>query len=59
LKLEEVFGEVPNPPMPELDVFYTDMTCQLGPHLARVDKEAFDLVKLKLGEVHKVKVCIF
>jgi len=51
----EVFGDVPQPPMPEMDVFYTDMTCKLGPHLERFDKAAFDLVQLKLGEIHKAR----
>lgn len=56
LPLAEVFGEVPamDRRAPPLKIYYSDVACQLKPHLRRYDAAVYKLVEIKLGEVHKV-----
>jgi len=51
--LETVFGPIPTPPKPPLNLIHSDIPCQLLPHLKKFDPEAYQNVAIKLGEVHK------
>lgn len=53
LPLVKVFGDLPDVRWPKTSIFYSDMPCQLIPHLRKHDTIPLELLEIKLGEVHK------
>ena len=53
IPLVPVFGEVPDPPRPPTGIFYSDMPCQLTPHLRKYFPEVLKHCVIVLGAVHK------
>jgi hypothetical protein len=53
LPLPEVFGHVGHA-LPPVENFYSDIPCQLLPHLKKYDPALYAISTILLGKIHRV-----